>query len=152
MTILTKDEIDTCALDGCRDDYAFAEEVEKAVLEKLAGMELPEPLAGEQAVFEDWLHDCAPSGDAESVQAQWLASYEYREFLELQEFTAAQLHQAFAQGAASQLSCGPVSGESQFDGYPWAPCSVEHVRMVLENPGEWIGYEARYLYTLKAPK
>ena len=89
--------------------------VESAVLEKLAGMDLPEPLAGEQSVFEDWLHDCPPSGDAESVQTQWLASYEYRSFLELQEFTAAQLRQAYAQGAASVLSAEPFTHYRHYD-------------------------------------
>ena len=34
----------------------------------------------EQAAFEKWLHDKCPSGDVESVQRQWLKSYEYAEF------------------------------------------------------------------------
>lgn len=34
----------------------------------------------EQAAFEKWLYDKCPSGDVESVQSQWLKSYEYEEF------------------------------------------------------------------------
>jgi len=34
----------------------------------------------EQAAFEKWLYDKCPSGDVESVQRQWLESYEYAEF------------------------------------------------------------------------
>ncbi len=34
----------------------------------------------EQAAFEKWLYDKCPSGDVESVQRQWLKSYEYAEF------------------------------------------------------------------------
>lgn len=42
---------------------------------------------------------------------------------------------------------GPVAGQSRFTGEPeWLACSPEHVRMVLENPEEWKGYEVRYLY------
>lgn len=33
----------------------------------------------EQAAFEKWLYDKCPSGDVESVQRQWLESYEYEE-------------------------------------------------------------------------
>jgi hypothetical protein len=104
MTILTKDEIDTCALDGCRDDYAFAEEVEKAVLEKLAGMELPEP----EVMGWDRL-DCAIEG-----------------------YTAEQLHQAFAQGAASQLSAEPA--------------------LIIREGDSDIIPAGTNLFTLKAPK
>ncbi len=34
----------------------------------------------EQDAFEEWLYDKCPSGDVESVQRQWLKSYEYAEF------------------------------------------------------------------------
>ena len=33
----------------------------------------------EQAAFEKWLYDKCPPGDVESVQRQWLESYEYAE-------------------------------------------------------------------------
>ena len=39
----------------------------------------------EQATFEKWLWDRCPSGDVESVQRQWLESYEYAELLDEQE-------------------------------------------------------------------
>lgn len=38
----------------------------------------------EQAAFEKWLQDKCPSGDVESVQRQWLESYEYAELLDEQ--------------------------------------------------------------------
>lgn len=39
----------------------------------------------EQAEFEKWLRDKCPSGDVDSVQWQWLHSYEYAELLDYQE-------------------------------------------------------------------
>lgn len=41
----------------------------------------------------------------------------------------------------------PVAGQSRFAGEAeWSSCSPAHVRMVLEKPEEWRGYEVRYLY------
>lgn len=40
----------------------------------------------------------------------------------------------------------PVSGQCRFSGAAWSTCDVAHVRMVLETPQEWEGYEVRYLY------
>jgi len=34
----------------------------------------------EQRVLEDWLSRERPSGDVDSVQSQWLSSYDYSEF------------------------------------------------------------------------
>lgn len=42
----------------------------------------------------------------ESVQAKWRASYEYRDFLELHEYTADQLRQAVANALAKQVPQG----------------------------------------------
>ena len=42
----------------------------------------------EQAAFEKWLYDKCPSGDVESVQRQWLESYEYAELVEKLEQAA----------------------------------------------------------------
>ena len=36
----------------------------------------------EQAAFEKWLYDKCPSGDVDSVQRQWLESYECAELAE----------------------------------------------------------------------
>lgn len=36
----------------------------------------------EQAEFEKWLTDKCPSGGVESVQLQWLESYEYSDLLD----------------------------------------------------------------------
>ena len=41
----------------------------------------------------------------------------------------------------------PVAGQCRFLGAAWLQCDPAHVRMVLANPQEWKGYEARYLYT-----
>jgi hypothetical protein len=51
--------------------------------------EMPEALReralrdAEQSAFEDWLSRVCPSGDVEQVQAQWLESSDYLDFLEL---------------------------------------------------------------------
>ncbi len=45
----------------------------------------------EQTAFETWLQDKCPSGDVESVQRQWIESYEYVELLELLERTGRKL-------------------------------------------------------------
>ena len=49
--------------------------------------DIPEPTAAdwEQGAFEKWLYDKCPSGDVESVERQWLESYEYAELLDEQE-------------------------------------------------------------------
>ncbi len=39
----------------------------------------------EQAAFEKWLRDKCPSGDVESVQRQWIESYEYAELIDDQD-------------------------------------------------------------------
>lgn len=41
-----------------------------------------------EVAFEKWLYDKCPSGDAESVQRQWLESYEYAELVEKLEQAA----------------------------------------------------------------
>ena len=40
----------------------------------------------------------------------------------------------------------PVAGQCRFPGVAWSQCDPAHVRMVLDNPHEWKGYEVRYLY------
>ena len=70
----------------------------------------------EQAAFEKWLHDKCPSGDVESVQRQWLKSYDYAELAGKLEQAAAgilieslrqQLDTAWAQAhrLALELEC-----------------------------------------------
>jgi len=82
MSILTNDEINELSHPAARGKSVNAciMAAEKLILQKLAGMELPEPCyaineAGEKVPY----------------------------------FTADQLHQAYAQGAASQLSAEPVA-------------------------------------------
>lgn len=62
------------------DEDGLIQITERAVLERLAGMELPEPNYFQQQIFDK--------------------TKPY--------YTADQLHQAYAQGAASQLSAEPV--------------------------------------------
>ncbi|MCE1033192.1 hypothetical protein LU645_30235, partial [Pseudomonas asiatica] len=38
--------------------------------------------SAEQRIFEDWLLRISPSGDVDSVNAQWLDSGDYRDFTE----------------------------------------------------------------------
>ncbi len=58
----------------------------------------------EQAAFEKWLYDKCPSGDVESVQRQWLKSYEYAEFAGKLE-QAAQIDSLQQQLAAALAVC-----------------------------------------------
>ena len=48
----------------------------------------------EQSAFEKWLRDRCPSGDVESVQRQWLESYEYAELLDVYKADEAYLSDA----------------------------------------------------------
>lgn len=48
--------------------------------------------------------------------------------------------------AGIKLNLKPVAGQCRFECVDWSVCSVENVRMVLENPQEWARYEVRYLY------
>lgn len=98
---------------------------EKAVLEKLAGMELPEPefrmrWDDEKAVYKV---------DKPNIDSQDC-------------YTATQLHQAFAQGAASQLSSRPVA---------WYDVVMNSAYTSAEIDAEATNYY-QPLYTLKAPK
>lgn len=75
-------------------EYTFAEKryFDEAYVQRVIALHTAEQLAGayeagkrdasedlEQAAFEKWLYDKCPSGDVESVQRQWLESYEYAE-------------------------------------------------------------------------
>ena len=55
-----------------------------------------------QDAFEKWLYDKCPSGGVESVQRQWLESYEHAEFAGKME-QAAQIESLRQQLAAAQL-------------------------------------------------
>lgn len=48
----------------------------------------------EQSAFEKWLRDRCPSGDVESVQRQWLESYEYAELLDVYKANEAEYNAA----------------------------------------------------------
>jgi len=80
--ILTDEEIEACAADDDgSDDMAFARAIEAAIMAKLASAELPEP-----------------------------ATWGLRDFVTRSEkplYTADQLRQAYAQGAAAQLAEKP---------------------------------------------
>ena len=66
----------------------------------------------EQAAFEKWLYDKCPSGDVESVQRQWLKSYEYAEFADKLD-QAAQIEMMRQQLAAALAACKLKDGALQ---------------------------------------
>jgi hypothetical protein len=93
---------------------------ERAVLAKLAGMELPEP----------------------EIKEAKFGGYD--------AYTAAQLHQAYAQGAAAQLADKP-------SGYLWAPKKKPELAKLAFQPApsvqlKALGYVSEPLYTLKEAK
>jgi len=99
--LLTDDEINACwngpmPSGFAKSQYDIARAIESAILAKLAGAELPEPVA----VYAN--HRATPEGTTEfygfASNHLSIASFLY---------TAEQLHQAFAQGAAAQLAEKP---------------------------------------------
>ena len=54
--------------------------IEQAVLSRLNSSPVSAGDDAEQAAFEDWLVRVCPSGDADSVHAQWLESSDYEDF------------------------------------------------------------------------
>jgi hypothetical protein len=48
----------------------------------------------EQSQFEQWIDRASPSGDCESVQAQWLESSEYEDFCDLWKGPIAAINKA----------------------------------------------------------
>ena len=73
-----------------------------------------------QAAFEKWLYDKCPSGDDESVQRQWLKSYEHAEFAGKME-QAAQIESLRQQLAAAIAACElkDESLEAAHNGLRW---------------------------------
>jgi hypothetical protein len=118
----------------------FARAVEAAILAKLASAELPEPEI--TLAWDSW----DESWEATSLQACSLKTEENR----IIGYTADQLRQAFAQGAASQLSAEPEAWtwntKSQHDGFLDAHFQfskpIDDPRIVDLCP----------LFTLKEPK
>ena len=99
--LLTDEEIEACAADDDgSDDMAFARAIEAAILAKLASAELPEP-----AIFQ---YDAM------------LAS-------PIKAYTADQLRQAYAQGAAAQLSAEPVAARVWVGSYEGADHENQYV-------------------------
>lgn len=93
MSILTEEEIDALGLSAATK--ADVQDIEAAILAKLAGMELPEPFGCGYLV--KWSKGDTP------------ATYEtgFAQIHGVDTYTADQLRQAYAQGAASQLSAEP---------------------------------------------
>lgn len=132
MSILTEEEIDallkpyqyasgTIDMDGddIEDQRKMLRSVESAVLAKLAGMELPKPVVIDRHIPTNVV---------------------------IRGFTATQLHQAFAQGAASQLSAEPAA-------WKWRSNKF-HDRLEFYFPPDDAYDEGtlKPLYTLKEPK
>lgn len=100
MSILTNDEVIEVYFREKWDfetslDYERA--IESAVLEKLAGMELPEPMYMVDVPYEGW----------EIVGKRTFENTDESERMTV--YTATQLRQAYAQGAASQLISEPLA-------------------------------------------
>ena len=97
MSILTEKEVNAAWEDACTADPTGAQQrfkltsaIESAVLEKLAGMKLPEP-------------------EIKACQYKWSNGRAELHPTPVTGYTADQLHQAYAQGAASVLSAEPVA-------------------------------------------
>ncbi len=112
MSILTEEEVNAAWEDACTADPTGAQQrfkltsaIESAVLEKLAGMKLPEP-------------------EIKACQYKWSNGRAELHPTPVTGYTADQLHQAYAQGAASVLSAEPSGFISTHDlkmlkeGYP----------------------------------
>lgn len=97
------------------------------------------PQDAERAAFLAWYHrQCAENPELRTATSRVLA------------WRAWQAN-AGANVGNSQVSAvklpEPVAGQSRFKSESqWSSCSPAHVRMVLEKPEEWRGYEVRYLY------
>lgn len=114
MSILTEEEIERCVTwNGPKNNpffnrIEFARSIESAVLAKLAGMELPEPSMwlNMEKLAKSSMSYATSIADANFGQRPF-AYTPTAGFKALH--TAAQLQQAFAQGAASQLSAEPAA-------------------------------------------
>jgi len=89
--LLSDDEIKRCLYNSGDPDglIEFARAVEAAILAKLASAELPEPLVWDYYDFEGWRPRVMVDDDV------------------CETYTADQLRQAYAQGAAAQLAEKP---------------------------------------------
>ena len=142
MSLLTDDEMRLIA--GPRVDYfdhaVFGRAIEAKILAKLASAELPEPALTKQYN----LHKAVRYMDKNSIgdcDASWVDAGVY--------FTADQLRQAYAQGAASQLSAEPVAKQFQtVDGGWHSFLDLQHEEHTIAD-GHW---PIRELFTLKEPK
>lgn len=122
MSILTEEEVNAAWEDACTADptggqqrFKMTRAIESAVLAKLAVMELPEPFG----LF------CGVRHDPPKTKEFWGMLNEGADNgSKCNLYTAAQLHQAYAQGAASVLSAEPSGFISPHDlkmlkeGYP----------------------------------
>ena len=146
MSLLTTQEIYEIACNGnegsCFGDLGwqdctegFARAVEAAILAKLTSAELPEPALSRRKDHE------------------YFDQYEYREgnsdpmFWE-QFYTADHLRQAFAQGAASQLSAEPIYQYQMGDGSWIDQQRHSYYYNRLHAPNAVV----RIVFTLKEPK
>lgn len=127
MSILTEVEMELPEGDTLAHEHAegwvavrsYARALEVKLLEKLAGMELPEPAMQERGPLPcEWMH----------------------------YYTATQLHQAYAQGAASQLARTPSGWICQSKKLPMQCC----IAMNLQVSDDYT--EVTPLYKLKEAK
>jgi len=100
---------------------------EKALLTKLAGMELPDPVEKVLSESNGWTG----------------VSYPRKNY-----YTADQLRQAYVQGAASQLSAEPVASQYKYFDGKWHSFVNEKHYEDTKADGNW---PIRYLFTRKEP-
>jgi len=87
LLLADPDAWDTCSgepINFLHDDAGTASvedgSIAKAALDSLNSSPVSAGDDAEQAAFEDWLVRVCPSGDADSVHAQWLESSDYEDF------------------------------------------------------------------------
>ena len=121
----------------------FARAVEAAILAKLASAKLPEPVVqrtkeSKEKTLDDWFYASNPAYTKVHSTWKWEGLH-----------TAYQLRQAFAQGAASQLSAEPAAKQFQTQDGGWHPfLDLQHEEHTIAD-GRW---PIRELFTLKEPK
>ena len=126
--LLTDDEIKEIFRNEGPSDFelCFARAIEAAILAKLASAELPEP-----------------------AMKHYQRDFRMQITGETPFYTADQLRQAYAQGAASQLSAEPAAKQFQTVDGGWHPfLDLQHEEHTIAD-GRW---PIRELFTLKEPK
>jgi len=125
-------------LDDRKTVSAFARAIESALLAKLGAMELPEPVG----CYAD--HRLTPDGTKE-----FYGFADKKLTPSTMLYTAAQLQQAYAQGAAAQLAHEPSAKQFQTPDGKWHSFLDSQHEEHTVNDGRW---PIRELYTRREAK